>query len=343
MDTIKIIKITIAILIAITIPVIGLICSNSPKYIYEKMLKKYGTEQDDNITPVTEMFLTAFSKTTVDYEHIFFNKNIVLSLKDNIEVVYPEKVILQGDESIKENISFADMNKDRIVLGNSNGFCIFNDDGKPYSIYQSEKKERIDALALKDKDVVYLSNNKMFKMSHEDKMITRIDSEEYHSPYKKYFKSSILVNDKFIILNIGIAGSYYINVFNADNGNSLMKNISASSLEFNTDDIDLLYVRGSTGKWSVEKYEIPIKKRSNIKDLGWINNIFIAKEGFIIVKDKNCIIENFNKDKGYLPPDWNIIGICKNMVLIEYSGVVYLIDFPVLLDKIIEVNNKINF
>ncbi|MCL2156105.1 MAG: hypothetical protein FWH53_10610, partial [Leptospirales bacterium] len=58
--------------------------------------------------------------------------------------------------------------------------------------------------------------------------------------------------------------------------------------------------------------------------------------------DKNCVIESFNKDRTYLPKDWNIIGICRNMVLIEYGNVVYLIDFPVLLNKLIELNKKID-
>ena len=340
----KIIKISIAIAAVAAIIIIGLICSNSSKSVYERMVKNYDAESGDNITQIIEMFLTAFSKTSVDSGHIFFNKSVVLSLKDNIEVVYPEKIILNADASIKDNITFADMNKDCIVLGNNNGFCIFNDDGNPYSVYKSEKKERIDAIALNGKDVVYLANSKMFKMPHEDKKITRMDSGEYNSPYKKYFKSSILVNDKFIILNIGIAGSYYINVFNAENGNSLKKNISASSLEFNVNDANLLYVRGGTGKWSVEKYEIPVKKRSNIKNLGWINNIFIAQDGYIIVQNKNYIIESIaNNEKGYLPHDWNIIGICRNIVLIEYGNIVYLIEFPLLLDKIIELNKKINF
>jgi hypothetical protein len=340
----KIIKIAIAILILITIIRIGLLCSNSQKSVYERPVKNYDAKISDNITQIIEMFLVAFSETTIDSEHIFFNKSVVLSLKDNIEVIYPEKIILNCDESIKENISFVDMNKDCIVLGNNNGFCLFNDDGNPYSVYKSEKKDRIDAIALNGKDVVYLANSKMFRMFHEDKKIIRMDSGEYNPPYKKYFKSSIFVSDQFIILNIGIAGSYYVSIFNADTGNSLMKNISATSLEFNVNDTNLLYVRGGTGKWSVEKYEIPIKKRSNIKNLGWINNIFIAQDGYIVAQDKNYIIESIDlKDKGYLPRNWNIIGICRNIVLIEYGNVVYLIEFPVLLDKIIELNKKIDF
>jgi hypothetical protein len=337
----KIIKIS-AIISMTVILFFGLFCSKSPKSVYERMLKQYEEEKGD-ITPILEMFLKAFSETTINSDHIFYNKSVVLSLRDHVEIVYPKKVVLKGDDSIKDNISFVDMNKDCIVLGNNNGFCIFSIDGNPYSIYKSEKKERIDALALNGKDVVYFANNKMFKMSHEDKQSTRMDSGEYHSPYKKYFKSSMLINDQFIVLNIGIAGSYYLNVFNAESGNSLMKNISASSLEFNIKDKDLLYVRGSTGKWSVERYEIPIKKRSSVKNIGWINNVFIAQDGFITIQDKNNIIESINNERAYLPRNWNIIGICRNMVLIEYGGVVYLIDFPVLLARAIEMNKIIDF
>ena len=338
----KIIKIIIAIFITAAILFTGLFCSNSPKSIYERALKKYDTAKGDSPAQITELFLAAFSSAAVDNEHIFFNKSVVLSLKDVIEVVYPKRVILKGDESIKENISFADMNNDCIVLGNSKGFCLFNKSGDPYSIYTSEKKERIDAIALKGKDVFYLSSSKISKRSHEDEKITRIDSGEYNSPYKKYFKSSTLGNDQFIALNMGIAGSYYINVFDGETGSSVMKNISASSLEFNINDKDLLYVRGNTGKWSVEKYEIPTKKRSSIKDIGWINNIFIAGDGFIIVQDKNCIIQGFNKGRAYLPNLWNVIGICRNIVLIEYGTTVYLVDFPVLLERIIELNSKVD-
>lgn len=337
----KIIKISIAIFIAFTILFIELSCSKSPKSVYEKALKKYDTEKGDSPMKMTGLFLEAFSVAAVGKEHIFFNKSVVLSLRDVIEVVYPKRIILKGDESIKENISFADMNNECIVLGNSKGFCIFNKDGDPYSIYKSEKKERIDAIALKGKDVLYLANSKLFKMSHEDEKVTRLDSGEYNSPYKKYFKSSTLGNDQFIVLNMGIAGAYYINVFDGNTGSSVMKNISASSLEFNINDKDILYVRGNTGKWSVEKYEIPIKKRSSIKNIGWINNIFIAGDGFIVVQDKNCIIEGVNKRRAYLPNVWNIIGICRNIVLIEYGDVVYMIDFPVLLERIIELNSKI--
>jgi hypothetical protein len=119
-----------------------------------------------------------------------------------------------------------------------------------------------------------------------------------------------------------------------------MKNITASSSELNLNDNNLSYVRGGTGSWSIEKYELPSKKRSQLKGVGKIDNIFIARDGFITLSGKKYLIESFSGEKGIMPQDWNILGICRNTVLIEYGKVVYIIDFPVLIEKVKELNAK---
>lgn len=328
-------------ILVLTVTIMTASCFNSPESVYERMLDKYEDGNNGNITLMAEKFLIAFSKIKINYDDIYFNKSVILSVKGNdIKIIYPADVNVKGDNSIGDNISFADMNDKIIVLGNNKGFCIFDRDGDPHTVYKSEKKERIDAVALRDRNVIYLSSGKMFELPYGEKKVKRMDSGEYYSPYKKYFRSSIFVSDKFITLATGIAGSYYISVFDASNGSSIMKNISASSSEFNINENNLSYVRGGTGSWSVEKYEIPSRKRSQIRGVGKINNIFIAKDGFITINEKKCSIESFDGEKGILPQEWNIIGICRNAILIEYGKVVYVIDFPLLLQKIKELNKK---
>lgn len=315
-------------------------CSNSPESVYERMLDKYEPGRGGNITLMAEKFLMAFSDMKVNYDELFFNKNVILSARGNdIEIIYPESVSIKGDSSISEKISFADMNGENIVLGNSSGFCVFDKDGDPHTVYKSEK-ERIDAVALKDKNIIYLSGGKIFELSCEDKKVKRMDSGEYHPPYKKFFRSTIVVSDRFIALATGIAGSYYISVFDSVSGSSLMKNISASSSELNMHDNNLSYVRGGTGSWSVEKYEVPTKKRTQVRSTGKISNVFIAIDGFITVSSKKNMIESFNGERGVLPQEWNVLGICRNAALIEYGKVVYIIEFPLLLRKIKEMNEK---
>jgi len=314
---------------------------NSSESVYERMLSKSEKGKECNITLMAEKFLEAFSDNRIDYNELFFNKSVILSIKNkDIKIIYPEKVSINGDKSISEKISFADMNDENIVLGNSKGFCIFDKDGDPHTVYKTEKNERIDAVAFKGKNIIYLSEGKISELSYGDKKVRRMDPGEYHSPYKKYFRSSITVSDKYIALATGIAGSYYISIFDTVSGNSLMKNITAASSELNINDNWISYVRGGTGSWSVEKYELPYKKRNQIRGVGKIDNIFIARDGFVTVSGKKCIIESYSGEKGIMPRDWNIIGICRNIVLIEYGQVVYFMDFPVLIRKIKELNEK---
>jgi hypothetical protein len=316
-------------------------CSNSPEAVYERMLDKYDDGKEGNISLLSEKFLMAFSGFQTDYDSLFFNKSVIISVKgENIEILYPENVSVKGDQSISENITFADMNENSIVLGNNKGFCVFDKDGDPHTVYRAEKNDRIDAVALKDKNVIYHSEGKIFEFSSDSKKARRMDSGVYHSPYKKFFRSSIFVTDRFITLATGIAGSYYISIFDGVSGSALITNVAASSSELNMGDNDLLYVRGGTGVWAVAKFEISTKKRSQFKGVGKIDNIFIAKDGFITLNGKKYSIEGFNGEQGLIPQDWNIIGVCRNQILIEYGRIVYVIDFPVLLKRVIEMNQK---
>ncbi len=314
---------------------------NSPESVYERMLSKYENGKAGNMTLMAEKFLMAYSENKINYNNLFFNKSMILSISNNdIKIIYPESISIKGDKSIGENISFADMNEENIVLGNNKGFCVFDKDGDPHTVYKSDKKERIDAVSLKEKNTIYLSEGKIFELSHGDKKVKRMDSGEYHSPNKKYFRSSMLTSDKYIVLATGIAGSYFISVFDGISGSSIMKNITASSLELNMSENNLSYVRGGTGSWSVERYELSSKKRTQVRGVGKVENIFIAKDGFITISGKKYLIESFGGEKGIMPQDWNIIGICRNAVLIEYGKIVYIIEFPELLKKIKELNEK---
>ena len=107
------------------------------------MLKKYEKGKSGNITLMAEKFLMAFSEFQVGYDDIFFNKSVIISIKgDDIKIVFPENITLNGDKSISENIKFADINNDIVILGNNKGFCVFDKDGDPHTVYKMEKKEK---------------------------------------------------------------------------------------------------------------------------------------------------------------------------------------------------------
>lgn len=312
-------------------------CSLTNEGKYSNLLEKYAEEGMTDSSAITETLLEGFSSSVISAGNIFFNKSAVIAGSgSDIQMVFPEELKLNADKIISDNISYADIGENRIVLGNSNGFCIFDTDGDPLAVYRADDKEKIDSAALRGDNTVFLSGAQVKELSDSDKKVKKLDPGVYNPPYKKLFRSSMISTEKYYGLITGIAGSYYISIFDTAGGESKVKNIASSSFEFNIKDDYLLYIRGGTGVWSVIKYDIPVKKRNEIKTLGKISDVFLGEEGFIYLTEKRIFIENLSGEKWEAPVELNVKGICRNSVIAEYKDKIYIIDFNVLYEKIKE-------
>jgi len=129
---------------------------------------------------------------------------------------------------------------------------------------------------------------------------------------------------------------HIISIFDSISGSSLVKNITSSSFEFSIKGDDVYYIRGGTGVWSVIKFEIPVKKRNEVKKLGKISDIYIGESGFIYISEKRTFIETFEGEKWEAPAELDVRGICRDSVLIEYKGNTYIIEFNVLYERLKE-------
>ncbi len=314
-------------------------CSITDKGRYSDLLEKYAAGDLADTVAVTEAILNDFSSGSVNSGNIFISKSAVINgAGTSITMIFPEEIKLSADKIISDNILYADAGKNRIVLGNSKGFCVFDTDGDPVTVYRADKNETIDAAAVRGENTVFLSGGNIQELSASEKKVSKIDPGVYNPPYKKLFRSTMMSTEKYFALATGIAGSYYISIFNTATGSSIAKNIAASSFDFNMKDDYLLYVRGGTGIWSVVKYDIPGKKRNELKTLGKISDIFIAEEGFAYISENRTYIQNLGGEKWEAPAELNIKGICRNSVLADYKGKTYLIDFNVLYERIQEFN-----
>jgi hypothetical protein len=286
---------------------------------------------------ITETILESFSVLTAGSDNLFFNKSTVITGSgSDISLLYPDQVKLNADKIISDNIIYADTGKNRIVLGNSKGFCVFDSDGDPVNIYLADKKETIDASAIRGDNAVFLSGGRMQELSGDEKKVRKIDSGVYNPPYKKLFRSAMISTDKYYGLITGIAGSYYISIFDSVSGSSLVKNIASSSFEFNIRGDDVFYVRGGTGVWSVIRFEIPAKKRNEIKKLGKISDVYVGESGFIYISEKRTYIETFDGAKWEAPAELDVKGICRDSALVQYKGKMHIIEFNVLYEKLKE-------
>lgn len=312
-------------------------CSITPAGKYSDLLEKYAEGDLDDTSVITEAILEGFSSSSLSSGELFISKSAVIAGSGgNISLIYPDEIKLNADRIISDNISYADAGKDRIVLGNGRGFCVFDNDGDPVNVYMADSKETIDASAMRGDNAVFITGGSIQELAGAEKKVRKLDPGVYTPPYKKLFRSAMISTDAYCGLITGIAGSYYISIFDASSGSSLVKNIASSSFEFSIKGDYLLYVRGGTGVWSVVKYEIPAKKRNELRTLGKINDLYLAEEGFVYISENRTFVENLSGEKWEAPVELNVKGICRNMVLADYKGKTYIIDFNVLFERVKE-------
>jgi len=323
---------------AVMAPLLFVSCSTAEGKFY-KLLERYSAGETALIDELHSSLLEAFSFDSYDSDSIFFTKNLILKRSgEEPEIIYPEEVTLNADESIDENMSFGNMNNGYVLLGNNKGFCVFNSDGDPVAIFRAEQKSTLDAMALREESVVYLSKGRLYEYSVVSKGTRLFDSAEFNAPYKKFFRSFIYTTSEYGALITGIAGYYYISVYDVKKGSVRLKNVSSSAFDCAISGSNLYYLRGGTGAWSVARYEIQSKTRTDLKRLSKLENILITPHGFIYYSEGRGGIENYSGRKAVIPGEWRIKGNCNNLLLIEHDSRLYLVDFSILLDKLMEVN-----
>ena len=231
------------------------------------------------------------------------------------------------------------MNSDYVILGNNKGFCVFNNDGDPVAIYKSGIKETIDAMAMRNENVVFLSKNRLYEFNIRTRQTKEFISRDFSSASKKFFRAFIHSSARYSALITGIAGSYYISVYDTQNGELKVKNVDSSAFDFSINGNNLYYLRGGAGNWTVTKYDIASKNRTQIRQVAHLENFVISESGFVIVSDGKSRIESFAGEKSALPEEWSVKGSCGSILLIEYDDRVHLIDFSVLIQKLKEISN----
>ncbi len=312
-------------------------CSITAEGKYSDILEKYAEGEIEDTAAITENLLEGFSSVMLNGENIFLSKNVVITGDEgNIILVYPEEINLNAEKIISDNISYADMGRKRIMLGNSKGFCVFNPDGDPVAVYRADKKENIDSAVLRGDNTVFFTSGRINELSDSEKTVNRLDQGVYSPPYKKLFRASMISSEKYYGVITGIAGAYYISVFDNIDGTNKVKNIAASSFEFNMKDDYVLYIRGGTGVWSLVRYDIPVKKRNKLKTLGKISDVYVAEEGLVYISENRTYVQSMNGERWEAPAMFRVKGICRNSVLADYKGKTYIIDFNVLYEKIQE-------
>lgn len=316
-------------------------CGKSPVEKYHKAIESY-LEGNLDRGSLEVSFFRAFGIEKSGSETLFFNKRVILNSSDeSIEIVFPEKIKLKIEDSIKGNIEYADTGEEIIVLGNKASFYIFNKDGKYVASYKVNEKEKIDAIAASGKAVFFLMNHEVYSFNWETGISDKLVEGTFPPPYKIYFKADMIVQGNYLALITGIAGSYYISIINTETASVKMKNIAASSFEFAFTEDEVICIKGSSGKWSLNRYEYKLKSREKLTPIGKLSGIFLTQHGYIVQDGDDLTIYDFDNNSVDVPFDCSISGRSRNSLIFRFDKNNYIIDFEDFKRETSEFNRKI--
>lgn len=316
-------------------------CGKSPFEKYQQGIETFLKGNLDRVS-LEELFFKAFGIEKAGAETLFFNKRVILnSSNESIEIVFPDEVKLKIDDSIKGNIEYADTGDEIIVLGNKGSFYIFNKKGEYEACYKVNGKEKIDAIAASGKSVFFLMNHEIYSYNPETGKADKIVEGTFPPPYRIYYKADMIVQGNYLAVITGIAGSYYISIINTDTATVKMKNIAASSFEFAFTEDEVICIKGSSGKWSLNRYEYKLKNREKLTPVGKLSAIFLTQYGYIVEEGDDLTIYDFDNNSVDVPFDCFISGRSRNSLIFRFKNNNYIIDFIDFKREVSEFNRKI--
>jgi len=316
-------------------------CGRNPVEKYQNLLENY-LEGNSERGAVEEAFFKAFGEEKPGNETLFFNKRVILnSVNDSIEIVFPEKVKLKIDDSIRGSVEYADTGSEIIVLGNKSGFYVFDITGEFIASYKAGGKEKIDAVAVSGGSVLFLMDHVLYSYNPGEEKAGKLVEGTFSPPYRIYYKADMIVQGNYLAIITGIAGTYYISVINTETASVKMKNISASSFEFAFTEDEVICIKGTSGKWSLNRYEYKVKSNEKLTPLGKLSAIYLTQHGYILEQDNEIIIYDFENKRMSVPFDCAVSGRSRNSLIVRFRENNYIIDFSVFSREIADFNKKI--
>lgn len=319
-------------------------CGKTPVEKYEEALEKY-MEGSIERSLLEDSFFKAFGTEKSGNETLFFNKRVIInSADDAIEFVFPEELKLTIEDSIKGGIEYADTGQNIFVLGNKKSFYIFDKTGEHLASYNVNAKEKIDAVAASStgNNVFFLMDHAVYSYSPEKGNAEKLVEGTFPPPYKLYYKADMIVQGKYLALITGIAGSYYISVINTESADVKMKNIAASSFEFAFTEDEVICIKGTSGKWSLNRYEYKLKNREKLTPIGKLASIYLTQHGYIVEKDEELIIYDYDNNSINVPFNCSVSGRSGNSIIIRFNDNNYIVDFSEFKKEVSEFKRKTN-
>jgi hypothetical protein len=319
-------------------------CGNTPVEKYDEAVKNYMKGDIDRVL-LEDAFFKAFGKEKPGNETLFFNKRVILNRSDDsIEFVFPEEIKLKIHERIEGSIEYADTGKNIFVLGNRKSFYIFTRTGELLASYKVKEEEKIDAIAASasGNSLFFLMDHTVYVYTPETGKAEKLVDGTFPPPYSIYYKADMIVQGNYLAIISGIAGAYYISVINTESTAVKMKNIAASSFEFAFTEDEVICIKGTSGKWSLNRYEYKLKNREKLTPIGKLAAIYLTQHGYLVEKDEMLTIYDYDNNSIDIPFDCSVSGRSGNSLIFRFNDKNYIVDFSDFKKEVSEFKRKIS-
>lgn len=330
----------ITLIIPLTLIIFG--CSKNPEKALQDAIAKYKMDDTKSISPIKEAFINKVSAGNFSSKGLQSNGKFLFYLyEESLKIIYPYEKILKPVKS-NELTSF-DLNQDFFTYCNGIQINAKNlKTGSVKNITLPDEKERIKSHILHNDSLIYYSDNKLLVdelLSDNSGLLVK---DQLIPPYNKYFQAYLGKNKSIISLLLGVAGSYYLSIIDAETASVLVKNISLSSSKFYVDKNDAYYILGSTGSWEIMKFNIINKKKKSLKKFSNIIDIELCSFGLILENSDGLTIEDYeSEEKIEIPFEYRLKGKVGDYILMEYSGKTYLVDLKSMYDNLDTLKTEI--
>lgn len=317
-------------------------CTQNPGKKIEKGIELYiSGETAKAITLIEDGLVNSALINKIKVNQLSFGENVLFyRQKKNLRIIWPLELNIEISEKYNLISYFPEANK----LGLSNGYDIKLYDSAGNLIKTcgpTPDDKRIKAFTLINELIYYYKDKKVFiydPAGDTEKQLSNVktqllfDNESYDA---KFYKT-----DNSLVAVAGIAGRYYLSIYDLKNNSVILANYEIASLKLLFRNDDIYYVSGSAGNYTIIKKSIAAKKQKNLMEFKNLKDIeFFASE--ILFEDKEGLwFAGYESSRQKIPFRYELAGQCGGNPVIKYANNYYVTDVIRFADSLNQIKEK---
>ena len=310
-------------------------CTKTPQERYDKILQQYRTgEVKEDPQPLAQGLLEyaalgqTKNKDIVTGDEVLFKND-----EDTLAILWPEE---EYNLSMVRQITEVAMDETNTVATDGKEFFLYTRKGELLKRGgPKESEETIEAMVLYREGIFYYRGGRVYRHDLTADRSRPFTGESFKSPYKEYFQKRLLRKNSIGALVLGIAGSYYISLFDLAAEEMRIKNLKAASSHIALGDEGIYYVTGKTGGWEVMFLQYDNKEKTKIRSFKDILNLELFSEALVTETKKGVFIMPYRGEAVKIPFNFTIKGKSGENMIIESEGELYLASVPLFFEGLL--------